>query len=523
ALAWFEDLWDEAEPFDAELQGLLFPDPGLVDPRDVYLRALLELHRPELDDPDRATRPTGLELASFQRDGYERAREIARRHGGVVYADGVGTGKTEVGLAFVEERIKEDGVYALVVCPAQLKRRWQERIDQTKLSAQVVSFHELASDEQLNPASPTAGRHLNVGKDYYRLVIVDEAHALRNEDTSWHRAMERLLGGAEKQVVLLTATPINNGLWDLYNMVMLFARHDRGLARAGIDSIRELFLRAGANERDPEALDPEVLYPLADAVSVRRDRKFIEREYSGASFPNGTPVRFPAPRLRTRRYDLDAAHPGLFEEVVAEIDALTMARYRPSAFELGGEETNVEAQLGGLLKSGLLKRFESCWLACLETVERMIAAHEAFLAAWEVGTVLSKEQLREAAIAEQDDAGLAGWVEQQLEDSAARPKEEFEQGYGAAVAADLERLQRMREVLSSLDADSDPKLALLAEILADSPAQKLAVFATYAATVRYLDRHLPDRVGGRERVVVIGNETTPDERLAALARFAPKT
>ncbi len=524
AVAWFEDLWREAEPFDQELRELLFPDSGRVEPRDVYLRALLELHRPEVEDAGRASRPTGLELASFQRDGYERARAIARRHGGVVYADGVGTGKTEVGLAFVEERIKEDGVYALVVCPAQLKRRWQERIDQTKLSAQVVSFHELASDEQLNPGSPTARRHLNVGKDYYRLVVVDEAHALRNEDTSWHRAMERLLGGSEKQVVLLTATPINNGLWDLYNLVMMFARHDRGLAQAGIDSIRELFLRAGANERDPESLDPEVLYPVADAVSVRRDRKFIEREYAGAAFPDGTPVRFPTPRLATRRYDLDAAHPGLFEEIVAEIDALTMARYRPSAYEIGGEETSVEAQLGGLLRSGLLKRFESCWAACLETVERMIGAHEAFLAAWERGTVLSKEQLREAAVSEEDEAGLASWVERQIEDSGeGRPREEFEAGYGDDVAGDLGRLVRMRDALSSLDAASDPKLELLREVLGESPAQKVAVFASYAATVRYLDEHLPDRVGGRERVVVIGNETTPDERLAALARFAPKT
>jgi len=103
-------------------------------------------------------------------------------------------------------------------------------------------------------------------------VIVDEAHALRSEDTTWCRAMERLLGGARKEVVLLTATPINNGRWDLYNLVMLFARHDKAFAAHGIDSVHDLFVAAGANERDPEALSPDVLFPLADAVSVRRDR-----------------------------------------------------------------------------------------------------------------------------------------------------------------------------------------------------------------------------------------------------------
>ena len=272
AIAWFDDLWQQAPTFEDELRELLFPDPGRIDPMTVYLRALLELHSPEPDDPLRPSRPTGLELAPFQRDGYERARVIARRHGGVIYADGVGTGKTEIGLAFIEERTKEDGVFALVITPAQLAKRWRERIDQTKLPAQVISFQELASDEQLMPEARVHHRHLNNAKDSYRLIVVDEAHALRNEDTSWYRAMERLLGGTPKQVVLLTATPINNGLWDLYNLVMLFARHDRAFAGAGIDSVRNLFIAAGANSRDPENLDPDVLYPLADAVSVRRDR-----------------------------------------------------------------------------------------------------------------------------------------------------------------------------------------------------------------------------------------------------------
>src|SRR5207244_3602215 len=82
-----------------ERRDLLFPAIGLVDARTVYLRALAELYGEEI-----ATTPAGatvaVQLASFQRDGYERARRILARHGGVVYADGVGTGKTEIGLAF---------------------------------------------------------------------------------------------------------------------------------------------------------------------------------------------------------------------------------------------------------------------------------------------------------------------------------------------------------------------------------------------------------------------------------------
>lgn len=523
AIEWFDALWGEAVDFGEDLRALLFPDPGRVDPRTVYLRALLELHPPEPDDPGRASRPTGLELASFQRDGYERARVIARTRGGVIYADGVGTGKTEIGLAFIEERTKEDGVFALLITPAQLKGRWEERIHQAKLSAQVISFQELATDEQLVPGGSRTHRHLSIDKDSYRLVLVDEAHALRNEDTSWYRAMERLLGGVQKQLILLTATPINNGLWDLYNLVMLFARHDRAFSAIGIDSVRGLFLAAGANERDPESLSPDVLYPLADAVSVRRDRAFIERNYEDATFPDGTAVRFPTPTLQTRRYDLDAVHPGLFEAIADEIDGLTMARYRPSAFDLAEEEERTEIQLAGLIKSGLLKRFESCWWACLQTVERMLVAHDAFLAAWEQGQVLSREELRAAAAEDVDQAGLAGWIEEGIESEGRRGAGEFDPEFGLAVAADRERLASIQRELTALGDGEDPKLELLIRLLEESDAEKVAVFTTFGATVRYLDDRLPERVGGRERVVVVGGETTPDERTAALSRFTPDT
>jgi superfamily II DNA or RNA helicase len=525
AIEWFDRLWADATRFKDELRRLLFPDVDLVDAETVYLRALLELYGEELASAP-AAEARAMPLASFQRDGYERARRILERHGGVVYADGVGTGKTAIGLAFIEEYALRTGHHALVVCSAQLKREWEGHIARARLPAQVISFQELASDEQLAPRARRPQRRLAVGKDAYRLVIVDEAHALRNEDTTWYRAMERLLGGQRKDAVLLTATPVNNGLWDLYNLVMLFARHDRAFASIGIPSARDLFVRAGANERDPENLDPDALFPLADAVSVRRDRRFIVEHYPGERFPDGTEVRFPEPRPETRRYDLDVAHPGLFDDVVAAIDALEMARYRPSAWLVEPEEDQAEAQLGGLLQSGLLKRFESCWAACLATVGRMIAAHDAFLAAWERGRghVPSKSTLRDAARADTGETGIAAWVAEQLEgDAEALPASAFEPEYGDVVEADRRQLERIRTRLSELSPQDDPKLTMLRELLDSSPAQKVAVFATYGETVAYLDEHLPDRPGGRERVTVIGGESAPDERSALLGRFAPRT
>jgi hypothetical protein len=281
------------------------------------------------------------------------------------------------------------------------------------LPAQVISYQELAADEQL-VTGPATRRVLHANKESYRLVVVDEGHALRNPDTTWYKAMERLLGGSRKDLVLLTATPINNGLMDLYYLVMAFARHDRAFVAQGVESVRDLFIAAGARSRDAEDLDPDLLFPLADAVSVRRERRFIEEQWPDAVFPDGTPVRFPRPTMRTLRYDLDQAHPGLVERVVEVIEGLFLALYRPHAYEPGDEETQTEAALEGLLRSGLLKRFESSWWACLCSVRRMMDVQRDFLRLWDdLGIVLPRRAFRGANATELDEAGLAEWMEEQ--------------------------------------------------------------------------------------------------------------
>ena len=523
AVDWFDALWDDSRDYKEDLYDLLFPDVGLLDPRTVYLRALLELFEDELEQDE--THTESVNLAPFQEDGFRRALGIVNRHRGVVYADGVGTGKTEIGMAFVEEYAVRRGQHALVVVPAQLVDQWKSRLDQTRLPAQVISYHGFASDEQLaNPEVVNRRRVLSNDKDAYRLVIFDEAHALRSPGTMWYGAMSRLLGGQEKDLLLLTATPINNGLWDLYHMVMAFARHDQAFAPHGVSSLRHLFLNAGANERDPENLNPDVLFPLADMVSVRRDRRFIESRYPGATFPDGTPVTFPTPYLTTERYDLDDAYPDLVKEITSRVSALKMARYRPSHYHRGTAEESREATLSALLQSGILKRFESCWYACLLTIRRILAAHHAFLEAWDAGHVLSRQALKEAAKAELDETAAAQWLQDRLEEEVGQePVHDYVPVFRDDVEHDRVLLQEIEERLEKLDAAHDPKLKLLRRVLEESPSRKVVVFSTFADTVEYLDKQLPELVAGRERVTVIGADTTTDHRTALLSRFCPDT
>ena len=249
ALQWHQRLWDDAEDFREGLLDLLRPPLLESDPQEVFLRALLELYEGELDDIP--TAPELHALTAFQRDGYARARRILDEHGGVLFADGVGMGKTEIGLQFVREYAQEQGQHVLVISPAQLRDRlWRQRLAEANLPGEVVSYQELAQDRQL--ATHGGKQVLAVNKDVYRLIVIDEAHAYRNVGNTWYAALDRLMGGAPKKLLLLTATPVNNSLWDLHNLFLLFGRHDGayGDDPLRIPSLRRFFAEAGASRAE---------------------------------------------------------------------------------------------------------------------------------------------------------------------------------------------------------------------------------------------------------------------------------
>lgn len=523
-LAWFEELWAESRDFKQELRDLLFPEVPEYTPQTIFLRMLLEYYGDELP-PEISPSEIGM-LARFQRDGFERALAIAEDHGGVIYADGVGTGKTFIGLEFLREFSGKRGLYSLIVAPAQLRdSTWRGALARANLPGQVVSYQELASDRQL---VPDGRRVLELDKNVYRLVIIDEAHAFRTPDTTYYEALDRLLGGTPKTLVLLTATPVNNALWDLYHEIMLFARHDAAFTNSlGIRDLRAFFRDSGANNLD--LISPSKLFPLIDGVAVRRDRRFLEDHYAGDSFPDGTPVRFPKPRLLEKRYDLDSVYPGVFQEIVDCIDGLNMARYTPQKYlRQSPRNSGAEEALAGLIKSGLLKRFESSVYAAHETVHRMLSIHDALAGAIEMHSAVPSLSTLHSLIREVADQGVPSEaIDRALEDDdAALAAGDFEDAFLEDVKADREALAKIAERLERLMELPDPKLAALMELLVSSPSKKIAVFTGYADTGRYLVNKLADDEalrGGRSMIAVIGDELDSDARERRIEQFAPQS
>jgi hypothetical protein len=334
----------------------------------IFLRVLWQLYGEELEQE--REEEGDIPLTAFQLHGVWRARRILQDFGGVVVADEVGLGKTFIAGEILNACAK-NRQRALLVCPAALRdTTWAKFLGAHGISRMVemVSYDELARDQQFyNERRPLATqRHLSQSIEDYALVVVDEAHNYRNPDTRYRAAVLRqLLFGQRKDVVLLTATPVNNSLWDMYYLLRFFLR---ALAGRGIVNIRDRFKAAA--KQDPSNLNPDFLYPIIDAITVKRTRGFVKKFYADATIrgPDGVsrPIVFPKAVAITLRYSLDNMAPGLFDAVsdaldpVGGTDVISFARYAPDAFLLDKDEADAEAAdtVAGLLRSGLLKRFE---------------------------------------------------------------------------------------------------------------------------------------------------------------------
>ena len=281
----------------------------------------------------------------------------------------------------------------------------------------------------------------------------------------------------------------------------------------------------------PRTLSEEKLFPLLDALTVRRDRAFIKEHYGSERFLDGTAVKFPEPELHEHRYDLDSVHPGLFQGIADWIDRLTMARYRLSHYRNDIEDESAsEEALAGLIQSQLLKRFESSWYTALQTVNRLRTANEILVRlVSELAVVPPPDVVRElVGEAMEDDSFLdAEMIDNAL--AAAEggiPADRFRDEFLPALEKDLETLEGLAASLKALEDTPDTKLQELQAVLSSATAQKVAIFTSFQDTASYLREKIeatPEILGDRSWTVVIGSETSADARTRELERFCPES
>ncbi len=502
---WFDELWENAVPFDlAAIYDRLMAE---YPPYLIYLRVLWELYGAELEQETRDVPMTGdIPVTTFQKHGVWRALRIMRRCGGVLVADGVGLGKTYLAGEIVR-LYRERRQRVLLVCPAALRdSTWDEFLHEYQLFVECVSYEQLARDRQLGGDQD----HLRSPLNEYALIVVDEAHNYRNPDApSRAGVLRRLLLGPRRDVLMLSATPVNNSLWDLYQLLRFFVKQDGLFADQGVLSLHDRF--EDAMRVEPFNLNPDLLYPVIDATTVKRTRRFIKRYYENDLIQidgQPVPIRFPRPIASTINYNLDQVLPGFFEEIETALappsgpPKLTLARYQPENYLAGPSPIPQDSALVGLIRTGLLKRFESSAYAFSCSTSKMVREHDLFLQGLDRGLIIKKELLHELSAADDDEI-----IDELLETSPhTEPADSYDlMALWADVAADRKLLDDLSKKAGRVRAANDPKLAALCEELVrvEKEAQKEAldgederrkrkvlVFSYYADTVNWIEDYL---------------------------------
>lgn len=167
----------------------------------------------------------------------------------ILIADEVGLGKTiEAGHILLELKVRDEFKSALIVCPNSLKIKWQmelqekfglyfkiyeslnDAVEDLKSHPQnargILNYEKIRvkrKDEVKNTDDTLSNgliELLQSGQHKYSVVLCDEAHKLRNNETQQYRGMARILDYADA-AIFLTATPIMLGEDDLYNLLHL--------------------------------------------------------------------------------------------------------------------------------------------------------------------------------------------------------------------------------------------------------------------------------------------------------------
>ena len=165
----------------------------------------------------------------------------------ILIADEVGLGKTiEAGLIWLEAKARSDARRLLVVCPSMLREKWKKELrfrfdtkaeiydakgirsllEDFQRDGQSSQFAAVCSLNSIRQDSVQAALAEFENTPYkFDLVIIDEAHHLRNSNTKSH-AVGKILSDITEAMVLLTATPIHLGSQDLFRLLKLLDENE---------------------------------------------------------------------------------------------------------------------------------------------------------------------------------------------------------------------------------------------------------------------------------------------------------
>lgn len=545
----FQNLWKDAIPVTLDdvdrIVGKthLAPKEKQPTPYELYMRMLIDHFGNQVEDDFIPQLPDNYDNLTYQRDAVVQGYDIMMQHGGCFIADVVGLGKTVVAAMIAQRFIAANGdnTRILVIFPPAVRSNWEDTFRDFQIKNKYSRF---VSNGSLDKVIDGNGYD---EKEYYDLIIVDEAHNFRHDSTGNYDLLQRICKSARlnkgnvkgnKRVLLLSATPLNNTPEDIKNQLLLF----QDAARCTIDGVTNIadtfapwikeFQSLMSQRRTTsaehltsriDAINQELRHKVLEKVMVRRTRSNIQHEPRYANEIHFPQLLDPTDRTYQMSPDVLMLFVDTYKKLVDTPTAnlkevkpemfdgsgLNYARYRAVEYCLsykvpsGQKAKQLADSLASIYQTHMVKRLESSFDAFRRSLHTLLDATKGMIKMFNEDKVIIAPELNvkklQADGVELDEiieiAIGKGFDQKEILFHAADFKPEF-----------LPMLEYDADVLDKLckrweKVKSDPKLELFIDMLQGelfdkkkNPGGKLVVFSESVDTVNYLEKELKTRL-----------------------------
>lgn len=545
----FDQIWNDPKLLEDVKQDIIEKLTEAYDensPEFIYFVTLYNIFKEFLEDISDDNLPNeGIRfresaiwesLYSFQKDAVLGIINKLETFNGCILADSVGLGKTYTALGVIkyyESRNKS----VLVLCPKKLSENWnvyRSNYKNNPLVKDKFAYHVLFHTDLSRSKGMSNGIDLKLFNwSSYDLVVIDESHNFRNggrtdddEDDCSVNRYNRLLKevirpGAQTKVLMLSATPVNNRFYDLYNQLMIAYEGEPRLMHDNLDISRPLdaifrdaqkvfnkWSSLEPQERTTEALLHSLDYDffqVLDSVTIARSRKHIEKYY-GMDEVGSFPTRLKPINLDPGITDVDFGV--TFESINDSLRRLNLEVYVPTDFILPSKLSKYGIETASFNRAGrelgirrltainLLKRLESSIYAFTKTVDKVKDKIEKTLKdidRYNSGSHDIKVSEDLSDIEEDDEAyAIEHEMKISLEDMDILQWEHY-------LREDLIVLKELSASVSRIKPEYDKKLLTLKDCILNKVAhpinpgnRKILIFTTFSDTADYLYDNLKE-------------------------------
>ena len=495
----FEKLWaDSVELTEDDFDKFITPnlkEPTLT-PHQLYIRLLIEHfgHRIDFIEDKNIFVPKHFKKLSYQVEAVNDGLAKLREHNGFFLSDVVGLGKTVVVAMLLKKMESNLKKRVLVVIPPAVRTQWQDTFIEFNISSyDIVSLAKLSSVDAFK----------------YEMVIVDESHKFKNSESQRYKQLYNIC--LNKKVILLSATPQNNTPSDLYNQIALFqnvknstlhsCKNLQNFFSERDKSYKNIINNSPIDEKALKNLSEEIRDRVLRTLMIRRTRYDIEHHdmyrvdivEQGLSIPK---VNKP----HEHEYRLEGKLGKIFDDTAIDItQKLNYSRFNLLYYltkkarleHYPNESANIfeKNPLSGLMKTLLVKRFESSFCAFKTSIKRHLRRYEKFIENFEKDIIYLGDKATDILDYEED-ADSDEFIENLIDKGKVKQltRADFENGLEEALKSDLKIFKELVERWK--DIDKDPKLDKFKEVIKKDINKKIVIFTESVDTLNYLKRKL---------------------------------